>query len=111
MGLALTIRLKLNRLICALFLVIIMAWTMYYFWATFIAACQGSPTPWTNFCDSEWADKSTCARTASLEPYSGIPVLEFNGDVTIKKKMESASQQYFDRYVMMKYDISKDFKA
>lgn len=84
---------------------------MFYFWTTIIAACSNRAVPWADFCDNEWSHKPSCIvplssvvdRTEELN----LPVVEFvraesasSGRIPIS----SASQQYFDRVVLMRYD-------
>ncbi|XP_055329331.1 sodium- and chloride-dependent glycine transporter 1-like isoform X2 [Paramacrobiotus metropolitanus] len=104
----------LASLFVAIYYVVIMAWTMYYFWSTLIAACKGEPVPWATFCDNEWAHKPTCIHPGKGENAAEhaltitgyhIPVVMFtNLTSAMSSKMVSSSQQYFDRYVLMKYD-------
>ncbi|OQV19160.1 Sodium- and chloride-dependent glycine transporter 2 [Hypsibius exemplaris] len=107
-------------LIClfiAIYYIIIMAWTMYYFWATLIAAFKGEDVPWANFCQSEWAHTPSCITPKNLGRQDGselatvIPTVIFtNMSTDSNLRRESGAQQYFDRAVLMKYDQGQTYK-
>ncbi|XP_055329333.1 sodium- and chloride-dependent glycine transporter 2-like [Paramacrobiotus metropolitanus] len=97
----------------AIFYVIIMSWTMFYFWATLISAFRNEAVPWIHFCKSDWAHKETCVPPGSVaggeqwihdfdNPNVLHPIIPFPVEKNLK--YSSASQQYFDRYVLVKYD-------
>ena len=77
----------------------------FYFWTTLIAAIQGDPVPWAEFCATEDAYKPSCFNTqpiATTDP-DEVPLLTFtNETVGAGIKPESAAQQYFDRAVLQK---------
>lgn len=87
-----------------------MAWTLFYLVSTLVSAFQGEPVPWSNFCDNEWAHKDSCIRPVVLNEYSDrnyVPLVSFENLESVNSQKilpASASQQYFDRYVLMRFD-------
>lgn len=87
-----------------------MAWVMYYFWATLVAACQGKAVPWENFCENDWAYNKTCFSTSTYVErpnYTFVPVVNFNINETESERKVSSAQQYYDRFVMMKVQTAR----
>ncbi|XP_055338461.1 sodium- and chloride-dependent glycine transporter 2-like [Paramacrobiotus metropolitanus] len=95
----------------AMYYIVIMAWTMYYFWTTLIAACQGQPVPWSgDFCTTDWAHRDTCLVLKEAEKLnaSEIEVVTFDTNEAHDFKRYSSAQQYFDRVILMRYDQGGD---
>ncbi|GAU98844.1 hypothetical protein RvY_09933 [Ramazzottius varieornatus] len=91
----------------AVYYAVIMSWVMYYFWATLVAACQGKAVPWENFCENDWAYNKTCFSTSTYVErpnYTFVPVVNFDNNETESERKVSSAQQYYDRFVMMKYE-------
>ncbi|OQV19158.1 Sodium- and chloride-dependent glycine transporter 2 [Hypsibius exemplaris] len=89
----------------AIFYVILMSWTMFYFWTTLIAAIKSEPVPWADFCNHEYAFKESCVSfsAADEKEIPTLPVVVFTNVSTDGFKPQSAAQQYFDRVVLNKY--------
>ncbi|XP_055346051.1 sodium- and chloride-dependent glycine transporter 2-like [Paramacrobiotus metropolitanus] len=95
------------QLLTAMYYLIIMAWTMYYFWTTLAAACQGRPVPWSgDFCTSPWANEDSCIvlQKAPEINATDIPVVSFDTNEARSFKRFSSAQQYFDRVILMRYE-------